>query len=712
MDGATTLRRVLPIWRAGLPRRLAAKADAFLRERGGDIVERLDFMAEIRDNPSRTPNVLSLFDFSGNWARAFETLGWNVIQVDLKHGEDIGTWTADLMLRGLLQSYDFIDGVIAAPPCTAFTRAGAQYWPKKDASGETDAAVHLVKQALRVVDFLKPTFWAIENPAGRIEKLVPELRARTLTFDPADFAGWTTSDQDRAALDKLRARGRCSPEETELVKRTGAYTKYTILWGHFAAPLKDRVEPVRCTEQGSWLQGLGGACEATKAARSTTPEGFSLAFAAAQTGLSRHQLRELSREIIEDRQDPPVPLSLATLTVNIPGYIASDGSGFVSRVIKRIEDMAEASRLYREQRDRSGTSAEVFGKGEVWGPGRTFQIDYDGKIWDGDTVVYDPDQKSTRSFVEQFHAALSHHRQGRIAAEDSVPEIYKGMPSERDAPSVNDQVQRIGWFARRAVQMQREEEEKATSRERADWPTSVPLPGALPKVWERLTSLSGVLVLGEIVRAWARQTGRDEATAFDEALTELVALPEPKDWPFPASKRITPEVFEQWVSSFANQLRKLGVEPRWVDARARNDVEATLDVWRRAPDGETVDGFKRRLMERFAAAGADLPVRFRERAPEILASLGVRLVMPAQHFIHLQGIGRSRAKPAGEIRVGDITLWNFGMRARVEAIRDASQHFVEADLLHEEDGKVRSRRLKKDRLVGVSSLPWEGPRAS
>lgn len=240
--------------------------------------------------------ILSLFDCSGVWAGAFEQAGCNVVQVDLKLGQDIGAWSARSLMHDLLQAFPVIDGVIAAPPCTAFASSGAHAWKAKDADGRTAAAVHLVRQTLRVVDFVIPDFWALENPTGRIAKLVPELGAPALTFDPCDFAGWTADEADLAALAPLRRRGgELMADEIETVARAGAYTKRTMLWGHFASPQRRPVAPVRCTAQGSWLQALGGSGERTKAERSITPEGFAVAFAVAQLGASPEHLARCRR---------------------------------------------------------------------------------------------------------------------------------------------------------------------------------------------------------------------------------------------------------------------------------------------------------------------------------------------------------------------------------------------------------------------------------
>lgn len=237
--------------------------------------------------------LLSLFDFSGVWASAFEALGWSVVCVDLKRGEDIGAWSACSLMRDLLQAFPVIDGIISAPPCTAFAKSGAQFWPAKDADGRTAAAVHLVRQALRVNDFLQPDFWAVENPEGRLPRLVPDLGEAAFAFDPYEFAGHTTSDEDARALDDLRGR-EFTAADVALVKRTGAYTKRTLLWGSFVPPARRPVPPVRCSSQGSWLQRLGGAGERTKAARSETPAGFAHAFALAQHTASPARLRAIA----------------------------------------------------------------------------------------------------------------------------------------------------------------------------------------------------------------------------------------------------------------------------------------------------------------------------------------------------------------------------------------------------------------------------------
>lgn len=78
--------------------------------------------------------------------------------------------------------------------------------------------------------------------------------------------------------------------------------------------------------------------------------------------------------------------------------------------------------------------------------------------------------------------------------------------------------------------------------------------------------------------------------------------------------------------------------------------------------------------------------------------------------LHLQSIGKVRAKLASEIAAGDVLVWNFGMRTLVLGVRELSKCYLEVTELSEESGNTTQRRMKKDRLVGLSSIPWDGTR--
>ena len=185
--------------------------------------------------------LLSMFDYSGQWALPFHNAGWNVIQLDIKHGNDIKKFKSaeDVFDWGI----DDVNGIIAAPPCTDFASSGAQYWKAKDADGRTEASLALIDKTLEIISwFPELDFWVIENPVGRLSKLRPQL-GEPWYFQPCWFGD--------------------------------AYTKKTGLWGKFnkALPRND-VAP----DPNSWIMKLGGKSERTKELRSMTPAGFANAF--------------------------------------------------------------------------------------------------------------------------------------------------------------------------------------------------------------------------------------------------------------------------------------------------------------------------------------------------------------------------------------------------------------------------------------------------
>lgn len=196
------------------------------------------------------PTLLSLFDYSGNWARPFVDAGWDAILWDIKHTQDMFytfSEIAEFFHENIFDNYGTVDGILAAPPCTDFAVSGAQYWKAKDKDGRTDKSLQMIYQVLAIVDLCRPDFWALENPVGRLNKLVPELAS----CGPWYFQPWEYGDP---------------------------YTKKTGIWGDFNIPDKSPVEPIRYCKQGSWTQQLGGKSERTKELRSMTPAGFAQAF--------------------------------------------------------------------------------------------------------------------------------------------------------------------------------------------------------------------------------------------------------------------------------------------------------------------------------------------------------------------------------------------------------------------------------------------------
>lgn len=209
--------------------------------------------------------IVSLCDFSGRWPSEYIKQGYTVAQFDLKHGDDVTNLDATKVeiLQALNTAWRlntsgpavYVAGVLAAPVCTDFSVSGAQYWAAKDANGTTEFSLKLVDSCLGIIEWCKPTWWAMENPVGRLKTLRPSI----------PFVGWF-QPHHYAALDD---------------SGTSQYTKKTGLWGTLNMPeqVTHNMEPIRSCSQGSWLQKLGGKSEKTKELRSMTPLGFAKAFA-------------------------------------------------------------------------------------------------------------------------------------------------------------------------------------------------------------------------------------------------------------------------------------------------------------------------------------------------------------------------------------------------------------------------------------------------
>lgn len=248
--------------------RLAQKASRFTKANGwldpAAARERIEgWKARARLQSKERANsekiVLSLFDHTGNWSRPWEEAGYQVIRFDIQDNPEIGDVNAfgAGFFGEWFSDFDGLDvyAILAACPCTEFAVSGARHFAAKDADGRTSAAVELVHQTLRTIEYYRPAIWAIENPVGRIERMsgLPPWR---LAFDPCHLGD--------------------------------PYTKRTQIWGRFNANLP--VAPVEPKEGSKMHLRFGGKSMATKNARSETPEGFSYGFFLANNALDNPAL--------------------------------------------------------------------------------------------------------------------------------------------------------------------------------------------------------------------------------------------------------------------------------------------------------------------------------------------------------------------------------------------------------------------------------------
>lgn len=233
-------------------------------------------------SPNRDKIVLSLFDLTGSWSRPWEEAGYQVyrfdIQADAEMG-DVNNFSVEFF-NDWFGSFDGQDiyAILAACPCTDFAVSGAKHFAKKDVDGRTAASIRLVEQTKAVIEYFKPSIWAIENPVGRIEELgsLPKWR---LSFDPYHFGD--------------------------------TYTKRTLIWGRFNADLP--IAPVEPVEGSKMHKKFGGKSLKTKNARSETPQGFAYGFFLANNALHHPELEMTTKY---DRLD--AELLAEALALDIP----------------------------------------------------------------------------------------------------------------------------------------------------------------------------------------------------------------------------------------------------------------------------------------------------------------------------------------------------------------------------------------------------------
>ncbi len=220
--------------------------------------------------------IISIYDYTGEWAKPYIKAGYPVMLWDLKHeGDIVQNWGSLISkLENAIEAGYYPYGLLAAPPCTDFAVSGARHFAKKDASKErcgykdiadntVDLHILLVECVCLLMEQVKQltdhqfNFWVFENPVGRLETLMPHMKQyRKMLFNPCDYGD--------------------------------PYTKKTILWGEFNTTLKKKpVEPVfmeyvkkdgTITKFAPQFAKTGGKSEKTKSIRSATPQGFANAF--------------------------------------------------------------------------------------------------------------------------------------------------------------------------------------------------------------------------------------------------------------------------------------------------------------------------------------------------------------------------------------------------------------------------------------------------
>jgi len=180
--------------------------------------------------------ILDLCGGTGSWSKPYKEAGYDVRVITLPE-HDVRTYIPP----------DNVYGVLAAPPCTEFSRA-KHFHGKGNYSHDFVRGLETVSACMRIILTANPTFWALENPVGYLTKY---LKKPQYIFD-----AWKFGDD---------------------------YQKRTALWGNFSEPKETvKIKPTGL-KKFSMLKSVEIAPEYygiydRQTRRAITPSGFAKAF--------------------------------------------------------------------------------------------------------------------------------------------------------------------------------------------------------------------------------------------------------------------------------------------------------------------------------------------------------------------------------------------------------------------------------------------------
>jgi len=149
-------------------------------------------------------NTLELFAGSRSFSKVAEQLGHRVYTSDNQDFEKIDQ-VCDIFDFDVSKLPYAPDVVWTSPPCTSFSVASIGHHWNKDHTPKTEKAelgVAIVKKTIEIIEQLRPKYWFIENPRGKLRKLdfMQDFLRKTVTYcsygdmrmKPTDI--WTNFD--------------------------------------------------------------------------------------------------------------------------------------------------------------------------------------------------------------------------------------------------------------------------------------------------------------------------------------------------------------------------------------------------------------------------------------------------------------------------------------------------------------------------------------
>ena len=149
-------------------------------------------------------NTLELFAGSRSFSKVAKQLGHRVYTSDNQDFEKIDQ-VCDIFDFDVNKLPYAPDVVWTSPPCTSFSVASIGHHWNKDNTPKTEKAelgVAIVKKTIEIIEQLRPKYWFIENPRGKLRKLdfMQDFQRKTVTYcsygdmrmKPTDI--WTNFD--------------------------------------------------------------------------------------------------------------------------------------------------------------------------------------------------------------------------------------------------------------------------------------------------------------------------------------------------------------------------------------------------------------------------------------------------------------------------------------------------------------------------------------
>lgn len=154
---------------------------AVLESRKGPVIEYKQHDKKLR--------VLDLFSGRKGWSTAMKDRGHDILTIDIDPDmePDICMDIKQLTIEDIGTDWDI---VLASPPCEAFSIASCMHhWsatePRVPKTQFADDSLQLVQHTFDLIQQIKPTYWAMENPRGMLRKVWKEPTLTTY------FASWS-----------------------------------------------------------------------------------------------------------------------------------------------------------------------------------------------------------------------------------------------------------------------------------------------------------------------------------------------------------------------------------------------------------------------------------------------------------------------------------------------------------------------------------------